>query len=237
MTRQQYKRQMNDLINKFGHDNPDIVYQNVSSFQDLQETNIAFLNGKIKRTPYHLAPIDKETIPLIDKLVKINKYGFLSTCGQPVEITRGKYIKKQWTDYFGNKCGNWFYDCQQKSYITGIMESDYVDKLISFLVTKPVYFYIEKYPEILIFTNFPSNKYNVTKTRSNKDKNKLSKTAWDYCTNIHIEPDDYELSSFDDYPQIDKIIKENCVSVNIAGYQYGEGSVEDYLIEFFESIE
>ena len=43
----------------------------------------AFLKGKIKKTPYHCAPVNSETIPLLADLIRVNRAGFISVCGQP----------------------------------------------------------------------------------------------------------------------------------------------------------
>lgn len=226
---------MNSLIEEHGLDNPEQIYENVLSFDDLKKTNVAFLCGKISRTPYHHMPICEETIPLVDKLVKVNEYGFFSMEGQPA-IKSGGILKMSWFDSCGNLCSNWFYETHQKSFISGIMESHHVDNFISFLKTKPVYFVIFGFPYKIIFNNFPHDHYNVTKTRYNKYENKISESEWCHISNINND-DDYKLMKFEEYPNIDKFIKTNCVSVDIASYEYNdEYSVENLLIEYFESI-
>ena len=102
---------MQSIIAKYGETNITVVYDLVRTFKDLIDTNVAFLQGKIKETPYQLAPPDKETTPLLGKLIRINLNGFFSTEGQPPNCEYGKFIDEQ----------EWFHDWEQKSYITGVI--------------------------------------------------------------------------------------------------------------------
>jgi len=60
-------------------------YHSIGSFDELLDTNVDFIEGKIKWTPYH----QKEYTPgpLKQDLIKINKLGFLTLGGQCAEDT------------------------------------------------------------------------------------------------------------------------------------------------------
>jgi hypothetical protein len=55
----------------------------VDTYRKLQRSTIGFLKGKIGTTMFHAAPLDNETIPLMNDLVLINQLGFVSMEGQP----------------------------------------------------------------------------------------------------------------------------------------------------------
>jgi len=61
----------------------DRIHRSIKLFSDLISTNISFLKGEIYATPYALGPISQETLPLLQDLIEINKFGFISTGGQP----------------------------------------------------------------------------------------------------------------------------------------------------------
>jgi hypothetical protein len=61
-------------------------YSKMKTFQQLCDSNVAFLNGEYDETFYHNGPVDDETIPLLDDLKRINKLGFISMEGQPAKL-------------------------------------------------------------------------------------------------------------------------------------------------------
>jgi hypothetical protein len=61
-------------------------YSKMKTFQQLCDSNVAFLNGEYGETFYHNGSVDDETIPLLDDLKRINKLGFISMDGQPAKL-------------------------------------------------------------------------------------------------------------------------------------------------------
>ena len=59
------------------------IWKEIKNFQELQDSMVKFLQGKYKSNPWHLDPVDLETIPILQKLRDINKAGFVTIDGQP----------------------------------------------------------------------------------------------------------------------------------------------------------
>ena len=59
------------------------LFHNVKTFTDLQYIYIKFLKGEIEISPDQYGPVNSETIPLLNDLIKINKLDFISVSGQP----------------------------------------------------------------------------------------------------------------------------------------------------------
>ena len=64
------------------------IWKEIKNFQELQECMVKFLEGKYKSNPWHLNPVDPETVPILQKLRKINKAGFVTINGQPGDYTK-----------------------------------------------------------------------------------------------------------------------------------------------------
>lgn len=225
------------VINRQGTTNPMKVFHMVKSYKNLIDVNVAFFQGKISETPYHLAPVDEETIPLLNSLIKINKKGFLSIEGQSaLKVT--KFISKTWQNQRGQQEGDWWYSIEQKPYISGFLPKTDLLPFIYFMKDQPDYYYqviIHTNPSQLLFTTFPTSPYNVTRQKAHKRKQQLSLTAWDLFTNIR-RPDgstDYR-NDFEDFRRIYEIL-EDTVYLDIAGKNYNEGSVEELLLQFYHS--
>ncbi len=58
-------------------------FEAVRSVQELTEQTIAFLQGETAATSYHFGPLLAESGPLVEKLVQLNKLGFITTGSQP----------------------------------------------------------------------------------------------------------------------------------------------------------
>lgn len=73
-------------------------YSDMSMFKRFQMLMIMFLKGEIYSNPFHLAPVDRETIPLLKTLIRINEAGFVTIEGQPGECGFERINKKHITD-------------------------------------------------------------------------------------------------------------------------------------------
>jgi hypothetical protein len=196
--------------------------------------NLEFLTGKRKETFYH-GPLDDETLPLLGKLIRVNKHGFFSVEGQPGTCTEG-FTDKTWIDERGKKKGNWFYKIHQKSYIRGVAENTEI--------TKKLKNYLKSHPEVYVmwlngqsesraknkfYSNFPTGIYNVSKDKHKRKGLLKTWSKWRFHTNISDES--VEETLLNDYPVLAKGVffviafKEFCT----------ERSVEDVLLEFYES--
>lgn len=100
------------------------IWNTASTFSELQRGMIMFLEGKCKSQPWHLDPVAKETIPLLETLIEINKLGYVTTEGQPGTITEEKIAK---TSTFGKKGDT--YKQVQRGYMWGFIQLERGKKL------------------------------------------------------------------------------------------------------------
>jgi prepilin-type processing-associated H-X9-DG protein len=218
---------MEVLIQEYGRTHPEKVFDKVQTYQDLIQANIAFLDGRVVKTPYYLGPVNEETLPLLPKLRKINSMGFVSFQGQPSTCQYAVFVDKTWTTADGKEAGNWFVDTEQKSYIEGILPRKYLAEVHKFLANRnDVYYYISDKYEVLD-VKMPATVYNLTRQRTNKDE------AWHFCTNMwqYTMEDEYETF---DTPAMHRILDVS-IRIMLAGTEYGTGSVEDIVYEFLLS--
>lgn len=203
------------------------IYERVKTYQDLIETNIAFLNGEIKRTPYHDGSIEEETHKILDNLVKINKFGFFTTNSQPSLCEYRKYIPKL----------NYYIDVEQKSYISGFMFREEFYNLLSFIENNSlqVIYNITDIKKNILISNLKDNSYNVTRDRSYKQLKDQVNTHWRYYTSITkgIHYDEYD--NFGEYQNIQTILRNNCVFVELCLTEYCRFEIADVLLEFYNS--
>ena len=223
---------MESIIEEFGFKKPLDVYKFVESFDELLLVNIAFLEGRVKQSPTHFGYVNIHS-NYIEKLVKINKLGFLTLEGQK---SKCKYEIPTHSI---------FSSFEKKSYITGLMDRKYSNKLIKYMknsnIKSKYKFYIVNHtikyncfrPRQLIYSTFNNFPVNLTRNKYNKNKYNLFDMEWQYYTNIYNCNTDENL--FIDYPNILKIINK-LVYVVITGNDYGLHSVEDLLLNFFISI-
>ena len=224
-------------IKSYGLSDPEKVYKNVRTYKDLIKTNVAFLQGKIYHTPYHLGPIDPETIPLVQNLVRINEMGFFSTSGQPA-LTETVFIEPWKNNETGRTGGNKWFETEQKSYIVGFMPKGHLARFICFMQDKKDFYYkvsINCEPVQVLFHTLPSSPYNVSRERSHKVRAQLSNERWDLTANFvdYAPPGAGELMQFEEFPVIQSLLKQQTVDVEIAGREYKKGSVEDLLMKFY----
>jgi hypothetical protein len=208
------------------------IYKNVKTYKDFIATNVAFLQGRMSATPYHLGPIDPETIPLVKNLVSINKAGFFSLVGQPA--LKETVFVEPWKEN-GETGGNVWVETEQKSYISGFMPKGHLEKFICFMKDKKDFYYkvdIMCEPVQVLFHTLPSSPYNLTRERGHKVKAQLSNERWDLNTNLYADPNEHAAHDFDEFPVILSLIKQT-VLVDIAGREYNKGSVEDLLMKFY----
>ena len=218
-----------NIIRDLDKRDPLQVYNHVQNFNDLLEVNIAFLQGKINYTYYYGSITDTEpnlnpdTVLLLDKLVELHKLGFYTMDGQGSL----KKIKNFNHIYTGQ---NMWMETEQKSYLQGYMKKEYVYDLLRYLQTQNV-FYVFKDPVTwdILATNMDDSRYNVTRHRSHVDRYQLHNEPWIYSTNTHISFDD---RGDHDYPNVQRILEENCVYFDIFVREYNTENVEDILLNW-----
>ncbi len=201
-------------------------WNGIGTYDDLIRTNVAFLEGHMFRTPYHHAPLDSETAPLVPRLVQLNKLGFVSTNGQPAKIDERVNDEGQ------------VLICEQKSYIDGYMLADRLPLLQAFAEARRDECYVyacstrrhmHTTTSREIFHTFPAGvqRYNVTRYG-------LRGEPLEEATDIWIQPHDY-MGAYREFPAIARLLMKQCIVVTVAGRDYGRGSVEDLLLEFLSA--
>lgn len=219
------------------------TFENIRSYTDLINANISFLNGEIPRTPYHCGSIDGETLPLVDKLVKINKNGFVTVGGQP-----GTLDVKFQSKYNSDR----IYTYSQKSYIEGYIRKTHLLRLLEFIddnetISKHGKFVYKVYDLKknnsffkccldsvrlkLLYNSVPGNNFPLS-VQKREDSSGI------YCISTACIP--YRIDPtfcFLDYPNIIEQLVPFNVYIIISATEFGERSAEDLLIDFYKKIE
>ena len=218
---------------------PDTIremYENVKTYSDLLDLNIKYLTSKIDMKPGSLGPICEETFPLVERLVKINHYGFLTNNSQPSLCVHNEPCKTSFISY------------EQKGYIYGMIASKYIEKLRTFLLehAQNIEWTIETKDEIINSTK----RHKTNLTRSVNSVTKLSKSeleksnTWKYCTNHWCPGPQSSIGNLTDeiyahyrhYPAIIDMFNNECSYLFLCNKIYGSDvSVFDLLLTFFES--
>lgn len=127
----------------------------------------------------------------------------------------------------GKTQGNWWYKSEQKSYIVGFIENSIASRnLLDYLVKNDkVYISIARKDESYEST-FQDVYYNVTR----ESIRKLESTDWSEWilhTNISNEHyfEDNNIKAFED-----------CLFIHIAVKNYGQDSVEDILLNYYNNL-
>lgn len=224
-------------------------FSKVKTYKDLLDANVAFLEGKLETTPYHYGPVDEETKPLLEDLIKLHSYGFFSVASQPSKKDKEEYVDKTWYIH-GEKQGNWWYTSEQIPCIEGYIPKTQIDEFYKFISKHRKDYYFEVYEftrrkgtiltcfESYVETeylrgNFPNHTkyYNITREKSHKDRNQLKNEHWEDYTNLPLRTNDYY--DFTGYDNIDNILIPNTYKIVICGKKYGEGTVIDLLLKFY----
>ena len=188
--------------------NPE-SFRHITSWHNLCELNVRFLEGKIDRTYYHCGPIWKETLPLVPKLVRLNRAGFYTINGQPGMGTPFE---------------------RQKAMIEGFTSDLTIGKkLCDYLDKQPCFDYMYSAGKTGLFiTTFPTRgeRIAITIGRDNPDSD-----PWE----VHSGPDVecHFKSVLSGIQNIDRMLNKAGFFI-IIHKQYGAlESAEDMLLKFF----
>lgn len=194
------------------------IFFEASSLRDLQLLNIAFLSGVLTHTPYHRGPVHQDTVPLLPKLRMLNAKGFITIDGQKGLVSLGEKVK--------TATGTLFQDLKQRSYVEGALHVRHLPDLIPFLnaITDRIFYSISKsstFGDSFVLT--ANRRYQcVTK---NKGKYKI-------YTNLFPE-DNSAWRFLSDCSEGLKKSLSDYVNLCVALKEWGKGSVEDIMLEFF----
>lgn len=108
----EYEEKINDAI---------YTFENVDSVNELQKLTLDYLRGKIIATNYQYGPLYKESQKIINELIKMNEFGFITINSQPGEITENR---------------------RQRGYACGLIKKDKYDKFIKLIYEISSHIYI-----------------------------------------------------------------------------------------------
>lgn len=220
------------------------IWKNVKNHQDLINTNVMFLQGKIDSTPTHMGKVDEETIPMLDTLVKINQLGFITTQSQPglCETKFSEYaLKKQRKR--GISDGKGMVSTRQRAYIEGIYPTKHIDILsenihkfsgdilvYSISLANPSESVV--YRKNFMTTN-PVGKIVLTEDRVDDDE-------WKNYSNLNFSPEMAEdlLLNFSEYfsKKMMNLLKKQFSFVFIVRMEKCKTDLDDILLRALENI-
>lgn len=219
-------------------------FDRVRTYQDLIAVNVAFLRGEIDHTPYHGGPIDRETVPLLGKLVQVNQFGFVTVCGQPaVDLESG----------FNEKTKK-FWQVRQRPFLEGYLPKIFLPELLEFLHQQTDYVYniwdlqwktngwwsrlffqVPKHEvQSTLLETTMLDGWELTIGRATSMESQLEQMPWDIDT---MYPPIQRYSppfDFHGYVGVSNVLVPHCVLVSIAGKTFGQGSTEDLMLTFFK---
>lgn len=260
---------MQELINKYGNESQkscQYVYNNVTTLDDLILTNIAFLKGELYSTPYYCdGHVADETLPLIPDLININKFGFISTCGQPACI---KHEFRHGHSFNDDNLIDFWFDYEQKPFIEGFILNKNLPDFINFVKNNEdyhVYIYdisniicddgasrqhsrrltssVDDIQDIILDTFNYDGRYIVSRSKEYKIISDKENAKWHNQTGINKEVgenrycDNFANNEFYGYENIIALLKKNTAYVAIAWNDYGKGSTEKLLLQFFQQTQ
>lgn len=80
------------------------IWEAAKDFLGILELNRRFILGEIPRTPYHCGPLDDETLPFIDGLLRLHDFQLLTDNSQPYVHERSLDSNHQRLEYQQRPC-------------------------------------------------------------------------------------------------------------------------------------
>lgn len=220
--------------------NKNDPFKDAQTWSDFVDANVAFLQGKLPRSPYYLEAMDADTVPLLQQLIAIQRLGFISINGQAGLISDDKTH-------------------QQRSYIVGFLPMGHLVTMIRFLkdhrkkyVARVFQLTSNSQSEfgfdvVPIYVDKRLEKpYNLTKYTAEhmlpeviENMNLQKKGKFYFFSNFFPTTDSNKygwLYPFLKYRNLLQILQRNLM-IEIAAVDYGSsGSVEDLLMDYFSNI-
>lgn len=219
------KQTFNEIIKTYGHINNGLkVWELVSSYDDLKLAMTHWLKGDINWTFNHSGCPDPETTPLIEKLIKINELGFVSTNGQPSLETQKSFIAgflpfdltKSFIQFMSERSERNIERSERKTRACEIETSSVKGFYyrVDFIDSKLSYLNVDTFPEYPFALTIDNN---------------------EVYTSL---PENYRLEDFTMAPlNIQSVLVDlKCACVFISSVEFNSGSCEDLLLEFFSGL-
>jgi len=177
--------------------------------------NKLFIKGLLPATPYHLGPLHDDSVPLVQKLLRIHDYGLFTTDGQGALHKTGHNAKS-----------SEFYEIQQKPYISFYVTYNTPEAvtLLRTLMSNPALVcVIGSVKERTYYSNTLQRRYNVTRERgSTVSADAVQSQPWGLFTNLHSNAEVYKLNEVEVCPTLLQVITE--YQVHLAGLEYADNN-------------
>ena len=221
---------IDNLIRLHGKTDPNRVFESCQTYRELLRCNVAYLQGRLTRTPYHGGPVADETIPLLKDLVEVNTRGFMSISGQPSECETTVPTAGPWKGRY--------VESQQKSYIEGYLPRKLLPAFLTYVISFPGVKYDVYDSKSRRITASNHHGVDLTRGRASPTVAGLARARWDTDTSF---PDPVKLAARGMAPD-DRdplygnvfwhILVRECVLVEFCIDTYCKGSVEQLLLAF-----
>lgn len=164
----------------------------IHSFNDLIKHNVDFLKGIYKSSPYHAAPVYDVND---NKLIFINSNGIVTIDGQSNICEYNEYLPTTRHIYYTNDemvkediSVPSYYSVEQKSYISGFIQSSILDKLVNYLnKLDDVYYVFSVDNTNKLVTNIEYNIfYWLTRVCDSKKKLTTKNIKWENISHVNI---------------------------------------------------
>jgi hypothetical protein len=199
-----------------------LPFSQAHSFDDLLADNRLYLAGKVWQTPYYLGPLEEETAPLIDMLLRLNGLRFFSIGSQPaVDCYTATYTLGLRHD-------------QQKGFIDGFIEKGAKsERLIRQLQRLQPDFFMNAMDMATgaTITTFPRR---ICVTRGSMCTEGESTWVEDTWHGGGVEGFFEAIHPFDDECQQ---IFHACYGITICSSMYGDGCAVERLLDILEEEE
>ncbi len=185
------------------------MWNNIHSYEDLLKVNVMFLRGELKETPYHLGPLEPDSIPLIDELIEMHNLRMLSVNGQGGLCIYGDYAPP-FRSYNGELLGDWYYDVEQRAYVEFYIENtDFNTKFVQALTRDPnMEVQVIDLDNYRMYDNVVDEA--LTRGRSSNTLEELKNVPWKLETWVqHIDNPEDVLCEWGDHPNIQSILSNS----------------------------
>jgi hypothetical protein len=231
------------LIRVNGLTNPQFVWENVSTMEELFYCNKEFIKNNLSESFYHLGPLALDSLPLTEYLLELHDKGVFTYGGQGSLIDYDKWIDTEWRTPEGNLCGKWFASIEQKPYLECIIDKAHINNLLLFIKNINENMSHDGINYLIFgsnvkFTNINEHKYNVTRTKSYSKISDKDVTEWEYPSNLWNSYSFADnISYFDLYPELYNVIAENYIVLQLTTKNYGSDIIlEKTLLDFLNNL-
>jgi hypothetical protein len=207
---------MDELIAKYGKTDPQEVWINVWSMEELFHCNKEYIKNNLTESFYSFGELAPDSKLLMNDLVELHDYGVFTCNGQGA-------IMNEYT--------------QQRPYLDCFVKNEHNEKLIEYLNNikikgERIYYIISTFKSGKFITNMPYTIHNLTRIK--KDKN----DEWECPTNKELNRGDFGI--FLDYCNDCSGIYEDFINdyfhLFISSNRWGsKTSIEKILLDYFKA--